>query len=401
VRPAARAAVAIAATGIASAAYQQAADMADRRRFPPPGQLADIGGRRIHLLAMGTGTPAVVIIPSLGGNVLEWVRVQRAAAANTTVITCDRAGIGWSDPPPLGTLTLDSMADDLHAALKSAGISPPYVIAGHSLGGVVARRFQARYPDAVTGMLLVDSSHEGQSRRFGWRDGAGSQLRHAARFQSRILGVRRLAASLGRLSDVSPASLARETVLEYAGAARAITLSSRLRRIAVREMILAAQLRGQPQGLGAVSLTVISTANRRRDWWPLWARMQDELAALSSDTVHMTAVKAGHNVHLDEPMLVVQAIRDLVDRCRELRAECRCRSLSCGYGHRHTEGDAVDDGGGPVRGGRAVGRAGGRAGARRRGRRPWRPPRCQNRPFQGPRSVTASATGALRARFRW
>ena len=64
------------------------------------------------------------------------------------------------------------------------------------------------------------------------------------------------------------------------------------------------------------ALTVISTASRWWDWWPEWSRMQDELAALSSDSVHRTAVKAGHNVHLDEPLLVVQAIRDFVDRCR-------------------------------------------------------------------------------------
>jgi hypothetical protein len=82
-------------------------------------------------------------------------------------------------------------------------------------------------------------------------------------------------------------------------------------------MILAAQLRSQPpQDLGSLPLTVISTASRWWDWWPEWSRMQDELAALSADAVHMTAVKAGHNVHLDEPLLVVQAIRDLVDRCR-------------------------------------------------------------------------------------
>lgn len=149
-RPAARAAGAIAAAGIASAVYQRAAEAADRRRFPPPGRLADIGGRRIHLLAMGEGTPAVVIVPSLGGTVLEWVRVQRAAATKTTVCVVDQAGIGWSDPAPLG--------------------------------GIVARRFQARFPGDVTGMLLVDSSHEEQSRRFGWRDGTGSQLWRAARY---------------------------------------------------------------------------------------------------------------------------------------------------------------------------------------------------------------------------
>ena len=63
--------------------------------------------------------------------------------------------------------------------------------------------------------------------------------------------------------------------------------------------------------------TVVSSANRWWDGWPVWTRMQDELAALSSDAVHMTAVNAGHNVHLDEPALVVQAIRELVERCRD------------------------------------------------------------------------------------
>jgi hypothetical protein len=87
--------MAVAAAGIVSAAYQRAGDAADRRRFPPPGQLADIGGRRIHLLARGEGTPAVVIVPALASNVLEWVRVQRAAATTTTVCVCDRAGVGF------------------------------------------------------------------------------------------------------------------------------------------------------------------------------------------------------------------------------------------------------------------------------------------------------------------
>ena len=313
---AARAAMAVAAAGLVSAAYQQAADAADRRRFPPPGRLADVGGRRIHLLARGEGTPAVVIVPALASNVLEWVRVQRAAATKTTVCVYDRAGVGWSAPPPLGTLTLDGMADDLHTALAATGIDPPYIIAGQSLGGIVARRFQDRYPADVTGMLLVDSSHEDQSRRFGWWTGTGAHLWHAAQRQSRVLGARRLAGSAGRLSAVDWASLTRETIPEYAGAARAITLSSKQRQIVVRETILAAQLRGRPQDLGALPLTVISSANRWWDRWPTWSTMQDELAALSSDSVHMTAVNAGHNVHLDEPLLVVQAIRDLVERCR-------------------------------------------------------------------------------------
>ena len=221
-----RAAVAIAAAGIASAAYQQAADAADRRQFPPPGRLVDIGGRRIHLLAMGEGTPAVVIIPALGANVLEWVRVLRGAVSETTVCAYDRAGLGWSDPAD-GPVSIDAMADDLHALLNAAGINPPYAIAGHSMGGIVARRFQSRYPEEVAGMLLIDSSHEDQSRRLDGRDRCWHDLSRAAKRRLRVLGTRRAAARFGLVRSLDADSIARETVPEYAAAAKASSLSTR------------------------------------------------------------------------------------------------------------------------------------------------------------------------------
>jgi pimeloyl-ACP methyl ester carboxylesterase len=311
-----RAAVAIAAAGIASAAYQHAADAADRRRYPPPGRLVDVGGRRLHLLALGVGTPAVVIVPALGSNVLEWVRVLRGASAETTVCAYDRAGLGWSDPRR-GPAGIDAMADDLHALLKAAGIAPPYIIAGNSMGGVIARRFQARYPQDVTGMLLIDSSHEEQALRLG--GGAWDGRWRAARRQSRILGLRRIGAHLGLIGGLDAASLAWETVPEYEGAAKALTLSTKERRTVAREMLVLGRPQGQPQDLGALPLAVLSAGSESRREWPMfapWAQMQDELAGLSSDSAYMYAVNAGHNVHLDDPGVVVQAIRDLVERCR-------------------------------------------------------------------------------------
>lgn len=272
----------------------------------------------MHILAEGTGSPAVVIVPALGSNVLEWVRVQRAVT-ETKVGLYDRAGIGWSDPPPRRPLTYDAMAGDLHAALRAAGIGPPYVIAGQSMGGIVARNFQAAYPGEVAGMLLVDSSHEDQSRRFGWRDGIWPLLRRAAVRRARILGARRFAVGFGLVGGFDPASLAWETVPEYAGAARAIALSARERNIVVREMLLMARSHARPQALGSLPLTVITAASPERRMWPswrLWMQMQDELAALSAGSVHIFAVRAGHHVHLDDPQLVAQAIRELVRRCR-------------------------------------------------------------------------------------
>jgi pimeloyl-ACP methyl ester carboxylesterase len=296
--------------------------MRDRRRYPAPGELVDIGGgRKMHLLAEGDGGPAVVIIPALGANVLEWVRVLRAAPAETTVCAYDRAGLGWSGPPR-GAVTIDAMADDLRALLKAAGIAPPYVIAGHSIGGVVARRFRSRYPADVMGMLLIDSSHEGQVRRFGG-DRDWGVLKRAARRQVRILGLRRLGVRAGITGGFDAASLDRETVPEYAEAAKAVSLTAKQRRAVVRELLLLARPQGQPENLGDLPLTVLSAGNaKRRQWadWSTWCELQDELAALSSHSAHMYAVNADHFVHLDDPGVVVQAITDLLGQCRGGRA---------------------------------------------------------------------------------
>src|SRR5262249_26963381 len=101
-RIAARAAPPCALASAASAAYQIAAEAQDRRRFPPSGRLVDVGGRRVHVMEAGEGSPAVVIVPALGENVLGWVPILQELARLTRVCVYDRAGIGWSDSPPLG-----------------------------------------------------------------------------------------------------------------------------------------------------------------------------------------------------------------------------------------------------------------------------------------------------------
>jgi len=313
-----RVAAVAAVAGIASFTYQRLADVRDRRRYLPPGRQVDISGRRLHLVEMGEGSPPVVIIPALADNVLPWLRLLEAAAAETRVCVYDRAGIGWSDPPPHGRSTPGTMASDLHVLLQAADIPPPYVLVGHSLGGVIARRFQADYPDAVAGMLLIDSSHEDHPLRLGavdWREGTVGILRSAARRQASLFGARRLAVALGLVPGFA-VEMARTVPPEYAEAARAISLSARQNRAMVRELLVLAHSWGQPGSLGSLPLAVLTASPRPWRGWPVWAQMQNELAALSTNSEHVTARTAGHDIHLDEPDLVVQAIRTLVRRCR-------------------------------------------------------------------------------------
>ena len=314
-----RAAAAVAAAaGMASFTYQRIAEACDHRRFPPPGRLVGIGGRRLHLVTAGRGSPAVVIIPALADNVLLWMHVLEGAAAETQACVYDRAGVGWSDPAPRWRRTPDLMAADLHALLTAAGVPPPYVLAGHSVGGIVARRFYARYPGAVAGMLLIDSSHEDQARRFAaadWRRGPAFHITRAAGRQARILGARRLAAELGLVRSLD-ADTAREVSSEHADAYRAIMLSTPFRRTVVRELLMMTHTWGPPPALDSIPLTVLTATRQPGSVKPVWTQMQDELAALSRHSKHVMAEQAGHYVHLDEPDLVVQAIRDLVRRCR-------------------------------------------------------------------------------------
>ena len=307
------------AAGLASSAYQRITEAADRHRFRPPGRLVGVGpGRRLHLVAEGDGAPAVVIIPALADNVLQWLPILEGAAAETRAIVYDRAGVGWSDPPRHWKRTPDLMATDLYAMLHAAGITPPYVLAGHSIGGIIARRFYVQHPDEVAGILLIESSHEDQGRRIAavdWRRGPVLLLRVAAQRQARILGARRAAASLGLMRGFD-AMVAREAPPEYAAADRAILLSARQRRASVRELLMMASLREEPPPLGSVPLTVLTRAAQPLRHEPVWVQLQDELAALSSDSVHVHAQRGGHYLQFDEPELVIQAIRDLIRRCR-------------------------------------------------------------------------------------
>lgn len=299
----------------ASALYQGVADARDRRRFPPPGRLVDIGGRRLHLLEAGEGSPTVVIVPALGSNVLEWIHVQRELADISRVTVYDRAGIGWSDPPPGDYRTFDDAAGDLHVLLHAAEVPPPYVLAGHSIGGIIVRRYAARFAAEVAGLVLIESSHEDQVRRrnaSGWRSGKFGYIIPALRRRTRILGLRRLAVAVGLTRQLDVA-VDREAPAEFRGAARAITLSSRQRRAVIREFMMLGSVHGREPTLGNVPLTVLS-APRHDD--PIWMGMQAELAALSADSVHLVAPAGGHHLHLDDPALVVSTIGNLVKRTR-------------------------------------------------------------------------------------
>ncbi len=131
----------------------------DTTRYPPPGQLVDIGGHRLHLHCVGQGSPTVVLDAGLGAFSLDWGAVQPQIATSTRVCAYDRAGLGWSEPGPRPR-SPQQFADELHTLLTNAGVEGPYVIVAHSISGKTARLFASQHPKDVAGMVLVDARHE-------------------------------------------------------------------------------------------------------------------------------------------------------------------------------------------------------------------------------------------------
>jgi pimeloyl-ACP methyl ester carboxylesterase len=126
---------------------------------PPTGQLVDIGGRKLHIHCTGTGNPTVIVENGGAAFSFDWELVQPEVARFTRICTYDRAGYAWSDVGPEFD-SFNQAGHDLHLLLMKARIPGPYVLVGHSLGGLLVRNYQAAYPTDVVGIVLVDSSHE-------------------------------------------------------------------------------------------------------------------------------------------------------------------------------------------------------------------------------------------------
>ena len=135
----------------------------DQRLLPyiQPGQLVDIGGRRINLHCTGAGGPSVVLMAGLFSWSAVWYKTQPVIAQKTRVCAFDRAAYGFSDPASRPQI-LSEVIEDLHKALQAGSIPGPYVLVGHSLGGLEARVYAQRWPEDVVGMILVDTSPAGE-----------------------------------------------------------------------------------------------------------------------------------------------------------------------------------------------------------------------------------------------
>lgn len=299
----------------------------------PPGRLVDVGGYRLHVEVRGTGRPAVVLEGGTWAPAAYWRPIADALAADATVVTYDRAGLGHSDPGGRPR-TAAVMADELRAALGAAGVAGPYVLVGHSSGGTIVRMFAHRHPSDVAGLVLVDASHEDQFAR------APEPIR---RFQRRMSGMMRpmfvlvgLAARLGilalrpRLVPAGAAGLPPAVLDDWRAsvAARPSVVATMAREILDLDASNAEVRAAQITSLGSMPLVVLSHGRPEGSppqlgpevaaaYEAVWQELQAKQAALSPLGRRVVVEDAGHDIPTERPDAVVTAVRDVVASARE------------------------------------------------------------------------------------
>lgn len=289
--------------------YEPRAEAADATAYPPPGELVDVGGYRLHINCTGTGSPTVVIEAGLGDWSTGWGFVQPEVARTTRVCTYDRAGWGWSDAGPLPR-DAAQFAKELHTLLQNAKIPGPYVMVGHSLGGLGVRVFVHDYASEVAGVVLIDSMSPRQFTQSPIsaqsQANALSQPFSLPALLARFGIVRLLARPLGIMPPGTPDENAYFSRLVRTQNAQALTNDS-------QGMPAAGAEASAVKTFGDLPLIVLTA---RRNNIPGWQEWQTELLQLSSNSQQLFA-ESDHSIQFEEPNAAVAAILQMVQQVRQ------------------------------------------------------------------------------------
>jgi pimeloyl-ACP methyl ester carboxylesterase len=294
---------------LAGTIYESVAEAADIQAYPPPGQMVDVGGYRLHINCTGTGSPPVVIDAGWGDWSLGWSWVQAEVTKTTQVCTYDRAGMGYSETGPLPR-NAEQFAKELHTLLEQANIAGPYVMVGHSLGGLPVRVFVRDYPAEVAGVVLIESMSPGQTTQ------PPTETNPQAPSQSSGVSLPFLLARIGLARLFAGQIVNQNQPLEVRSAYTAFSVTPRAIQAWTDEGAGLPESLAQADAVktfGDLPLIVLTSSLNQQTGWQT---MQTELLQLSSNSQQMFADKSGHNVEIDQPEAAVAAIVKMVSQLR-------------------------------------------------------------------------------------
>lgn len=315
---------------LAGCLYQQLGGYYDRRRYAGNGRWIDIGkGRKLYLLEQGAGGPTVIFEAGIAATNLNWRHLQQMVSQFAATASYDRIGLGWSSPCRTPR-TPRNIAVELHELLASAGIKPPYVLVGHSFGGLVVRRFALLYPDEVTSVVLVDPMRceewpplDPEKQRM---------LDRGARLSNIAIPIARV--GLVRLAMTSLFCRSGHVAERLAGAAGdggkhvLGRIKSEVGKMPAEVWPIVAAHWSRPEyyaGLRSHVAAVPDTVREMQDAEPIRGipvllltpgnslPLSEECLCRIGDNVRqLIAHESEHWIHLDEPELVIESIREVV-----------------------------------------------------------------------------------------
>ena len=293
----------------------------------PEGNLVDVGGHKLHLNIQGNGSPSVIFENGSADFSFVWSLVQPEVARFTKTVSYDRSGYAWSEPGPVPR-TSKQICFELHTALKNAGIKAPYILVGQSFGGFLVRAFVRYYPNEVAGMVLVDAVQEderifmGSDTPMRIRQFAQGRPLPSVQTYFKSVSINKEASALDSniefpLNKLLPAiqrvQIWAQSQLSYREAAMAEMDWS---PEDVADMYKHKDIPSYK--LGNIPLIVLTRGSGgyggRTDSAELEnerLKLQGELAHLSTNSKHFIDKNSGHNIHLEDPSTVIDAIKEI------------------------------------------------------------------------------------------
>lgn len=290
--------------------YQSVAAIRDRRKYLPPGTIQLVGGCSMHAQISGFGPLTVILEAGLGGMSSAWAWIQPEIAKFSRVLSYDRAGLGWSETDP-APKSARLAAHRLRSILQLSEALPPYVLVGHSMGGLLVRVFTDLFPDEVAGVVLVDAAHPDQhvrSSAINRHMQTGFRVLRAVPMLTQ-LGYIRLTGLFNTWADGLPPQQFAE--------ARAFLSSVRHLKTTRDESLAWETVCSEVRTGGDLNDMPLAVVTACHAVLPGHQELQEELAVLSHDSVHIKVQMANHVTLItrrEHAQAVIEAIRIVVER---------------------------------------------------------------------------------------